>query len=194
MIEQNIQAEQPKQSLRLFIAVDMPPAVKEEVLRIQNYVKKKELLKGKFTAPDQIHITLKFLGDVPAELLPKIDGALKTIYLNTMKAQLGSLDLFSSGKIIKILFLNVVCPELSMLAKEIEERLGQWFEPERRPFVSHVTLARIKGVEDRERLAREINHCVVNPLSFEIDQFVLKQSVLLPEGPIYTDIAVYKLY
>ena len=192
-MRKNVAVEPPGQ-MRLFVAVDMPQTVVDEVRRIQDYFKKQELFNGRYTKPEDVHITMKFLGEVSTDLALQIDQALKTISCNGMHAHLSSLDVFSAGSKIKILFLNIICPELAVLAKQIDTALADLFAIEQRPFVSHATLARVKAVENREKLCAAINQFTVNKIEFTIDQFVLKQSELSTDGPTYTDIARYKLY
>jgi 2'-5' RNA ligase len=184
---------QETETLRLFIAVEMPPEIVHEVKRIQEYFKQKNLFKGTYAHIDGAHITLKFLGDVNQSAVEKINQALKTITYARMHAQLSNLDVFTAGSHIKIIFVAVICPELAELAKKIDDALLPWFEPEKRQFHSHITIARVKSVEDREKLLHEVNNFHVNKLECTIDNFVLKKSVLNSAGPSYTDVANYEL-
>ncbi len=179
------------QTVRLFIAVDMPQEVRQEIGRIQNYFKKRNLFNGKYTDAQHVHITLKFLGEVDSAMLPVIQEALGSIVFQSMPAHVGTVDVFASGNRIRVLFLYIICPTLTQLAKQVDTALSQWFEPEQRPFVSHVTIARVKAVDDRSKLINAVNVFSVSPIQFTINEFVLKQSVLLPAGPMYTDIERY---
>lgn len=187
--------------LRLFIAVELPQEVMDEVLRIQGYLKKRNVFEGKYTHQGGIHITLKFLGDTLAETLAQVTGALKafsgsiapTSEQRIVKARLGGFDIFSSGQDIKVLFLNVQCPELTLLVAQLDCLLAPWYKKEERPFVAHLTLARIKRVPDREKFFAVLQECAIKKLEFTIDRFVLKKSELTPEGPLYGDIATYGL-
>lgn len=173
---------------RLFIAIDMPDPISKEVKRIQSYFKSKELFKGTYPANNGAHLTLKFLGDVENEKIPVIETALRNIECTKMAAQLSNVGIFTAGRMIKVVYIDVICPELTLIAKQIDNALIQWFEPERRPFAPHITLARVKDVHDRELLLGEINRFQVNKLEFIIDHFVIKQSILSAQGPQYKDI------
>lgn len=197
--------------LRLFIAVELPQAVIDEVFRIQSYLKKRNLFEGTYTHQGGMHITLKFLGDTSPELLAQVTQALSLIGTPVilersrdavlaqehghmaLPCRVSGLDMFAAGQEIKILFLNVHSPELAVLVKQLDAALASWYTAEYRPFIAHVTLARVKRVPDREKLLAALTEFAVNQIDFTIDRFVLKKSELTPDGPIYTDIATYLL-
>ena len=121
-------------------------------------------------------MTLTFLGEVAPENLGPITEALRTITAPAMHARLGFFDFFVSRQEIKILFLNVWCPELTSLVAQIEQALVPWYTKEARSFVAHVTLARIKWAPDREKVEAVLQDFAVKKLEFTIDSFVLKKS------------------
>jgi len=182
-----------KDSVRLFVAVDMPDEVVQEIARIQDIIKQEALLEGKFVDPQQVHVTLKFIGRVSTEQVPLIEKALSAIKGEAMEAQLSSLDVFTAGNRIKIILLQIICPRLGYLAQKIEQALLQWCQAEKRPFVSHATIARIKRLENKERLLSLLRKLSVKPMQFTIDSFVLKESELSAKGPAYIDKVRYKL-
>ncbi len=179
--------------IRLFVAVDFQQVVIEEVQRIQTKLHRQRLFEGRFIKPDHVHLTLKFVGAVlEKELLP-IASVLKIISHPIMKAQLSNVDVFFVDNLIKIIYLGVICPELESLAKKVEEKLTPWVEPEQRNFVSHATIARVKRVEDKQRLLGVVRQLEIQSLKFTFKAFVLKQSVLSVEGPQYTNLETYML-
>ena len=78
-----------------------------------------------------------------------------------------------------------------MLAQQIERSLAKRFEPETRPFKSHVTVARIKGIDDMASFLSELDETVVPFVQWTINSFVLKRSVLGPDGPVYSELKRY---
>ncbi len=210
--------------LRLFIAVELPQPVIDELFRIQSYLKKRNLFEGTYTHSGGMHITLKFLGDTTQEQLAQVMHALSALAMPVigessrepvleqcpelpacvhestqghapmvLPCRISGLDMFTAGQEIRILFLNMHCPELAALVHKLDTALAQWYKAETRPFVAHVTLARIKRVSDREKLLVALQEFAVNKIDFTIDRFVLKKSELTSEGPIYTDVATYFL-
>lgn len=178
--------------MRLFIAIDMPSLVLTQAEQIQQHLKSLHLFKGPYTKLNGLHITLKFLGNVADADLSVVQNALRSVTFPPMHAKLGAVDSFSSGPRIKVVYLHLICPELAELAQVMDDLLPT-YPKEERDFNGHLTLARVKGVDDREKLLHAINAIGVPPLEFTISSFVLKKSELSPEGPIYTDVEEYKL-
>jgi 2'-5' RNA ligase len=82
---------------------------------------------------------------------------------------------------------NTICE----LQKQIDEALSPLFKKEK-DFQPHITLARVKTVENKKQFAELVKNLKVKPLKFEVKEFKLIQSQLRgPEGPLYTDSAVY---
>ena len=181
-------------SHRLFVAIELPQQVRDNLASICNDIAQKELFVGRCTRPENIHLTLKFFGEVTESVVPEIDAALKAISFQSCTARLGSLDVFSTRKKIRILFIQLLCPELVQLAQKIQDVFSDRFEPEDRLFKSHVTLARIKSIDNKKEFLREVDEITISPMQWSIDSFVLKRSVLTREGPLYTTIARYPLF
>ncbi len=180
---------------RLFIAIEIPPSVIKEVKRIQQFLKKEEVFHGRYVDPNKAHITLKFLGDVEESKIPMIQKRLHTIKHQQMRAHLGNLDLFKSGdtNAVRVIFLSIVSPELAEIAKWIDDALTGLIAHESRIFTPHLTIARVKEIADYDILADILDQFNVEPITFDITSFVLKQSKLSSDGPIYIDIECYKL-
>lgn len=179
---------------RLFIAIELPENVKKEINRIQCLLKQKDLFSGNYVDSQHAHLTLTFLGDVDESMIPEIKKRLQSIEYRPMKARLSNLDFFKSrAKTPKVIFINVECPELVDLAKQIDDALSGLFAPESRPFVTHVTIARIKGICDYAAFSDFIKTVNVESLEFDITSFIIKSSILTSNGPIYSDIEIYTL-
>ena len=125
--------------------------------------------------------------------MPLIEKALSVIKGEAMEARLGSLDIFTIRNRIKIIFLQIISPRLDQLAQKIEQALSQWGQAEKRFFVSHATIARIKRLKNEERLLDLFRKLSVKPIQFSINSFVLKESKLSSKGPVYIDKVGYKL-
>lgn len=178
--------------MRLFIAIDMPPEVIALAHELQNYFKELELFEGRYTNLNSMHITLKFLGDVDDGKVSELADRLKPVQFPAQPAYTGELGLFASHERSKILFLHMVCPALIELVLALDLLLPE-FAQEKREFINHVTLARIKSVHEKERLIETVETYQVPRIDFEITQFVLKRSELTADGPIYTDVAGFAL-
>jgi 2'-5' RNA ligase len=179
--------------LRLFIAVELPELVKQEIVRIQATLKQEHCFEGTYVDPKQAHITMKFIGSVSAYHGEAIKKALASISFNASCAQLGNVDLFCSDDTIKIVYVHVIAPELPLLAAALDTQLLDWCKPEDRTFTSHVTLARVKWVADKQYMRNVIAAFAIKPIGFEVNSFVLMQSILTQLGPEYKTLATFKI-
>lgn len=169
--------------MRTFIALEIPENIKEEIVKIQNKLPE---FKGKKTEYENLHLTLKFLGEVNEENLSKIENKLKQIKLGSFEAEINSIGMFSD-RIVWVRIRN--CEELQ---KEIDEKLKTLFEKEER-FMGHLTIARIKEIKNRKKFLEEIKKIRIPKIEFNVKKFNLKKSKLTRNGPIYEDIEIYNL-
>ncbi|MGE5529226.1 MAG: RNA 2',3'-cyclic phosphodiesterase [Patescibacteria group bacterium] len=173
--------------MRLFVAIWLPaPLARAALTRLEGL---RPGSRGvRWVKPDQLHLTLKFLGETQEGLLPSLEAALAgvasastPIYLG-----LGGGGVFPPAGPPRVVWLAVTPgPELADLAARVERALAPLgFAPERRPFRPHLTLGRAEAgaVFDRELLARELQ---TEPVM--VDKFSLVQSELRPGGAVYTN-------
>jgi len=177
---------------RLFIAVYLPGPVVDEVTRIQKELESPSLFKGRFTKPLNLHLTMKFLGEVSTGDVEPIRAALRDVSLPSFEATLGELGVFSGRGQIRIVWAHIAGEPIVDLQRRVDSALSPAFEPEHR-FMSHLTIARVKSIADRRRLLRTIDGFVMPGLEFAVTEFKLKRSVLSSAGPTYTDIDTYPL-
>lgn len=175
---------------RTFIAISFPEEVIEEIARVQEIVSGKAFT-GKITELNNLHLTLKFLGELDDNHLDKVKESLKKIKFNKFTVKLGALGTFARHGIPRIVWMKLESKELWELQEKIDlemKKLG--FEREER-FMAHVTLARVKYVEDKKGFREAIKSIKTKKIDFDVNDFALKKSELRKMGPTYTDIDVY---
>lgn len=181
--------------MRCFIAIDLSNEAKEELSRIQKEINgEAKLNKLKFVEPQNLHLTLKFLGEISDAQVNKIKEALKSISFEKFSAMLGDIGIFPSPSYIRVVW---ICLQPAQLLKELHDKIdstlaSSGFKKENR-FESHITLARVKTIKDKKTFAKQLQTLKVEPIEFSINSFILKKSTLTKEGPIYADIVEFKL-
>jgi RNA 2',3'-cyclic 3'-phosphodiesterase len=197
--------------MRAFIAIELDKKCTDEIVRIQKLLKKRALFDGKFTESVNLHLTLKFLGDVDDNKIEKIKKKLFEIKIREFDAELGEIGVFSKSlpekqgfsgsknlKIKKrflgarIIWIKLNGRGIFELQKEIDVKLKDLFKPEER-FMSHITIARVKKAGDTKGLIDYLRSIKPGKIRFKVKEFALKKSELLPEGPVYEDMENYKL-
>ncbi len=176
---------------RSFIALELPGEVINEIARIQKLIEKENLFKGKFTTTDNLHLTLKFLGEIDDERLETVKKRLESVKIEKSKAELGGAGVFSKDN-IKIIWIKLNGQGVLELQNKIDEVLKDLFSPEQR-FMSHITIARVKSVDNKQELLGFLEKITPKKLPFETDRFFLKKSELHSAGPVYNNIREYIL-
>jgi len=176
---------------RCFIALELPREAIDYIEQVQGLIKKKNLFYGKFTDPENLHLTLKFLGEIPEEKVKKVQEELRKVKISSFEAKLDELGFFSEHS-FRIVWMKLAGKQVWDLQLEVDKLTKEMF-PEEERFMSHITIARIKKVIDKKIFLEYIKNMKIKPIKFKISQFVLKKSELKPEGPIYSDIERYNL-
>jgi 2'-5' RNA ligase len=178
--------------MRCFVAVDMStPPVEACLHSLKNLHAPLRIV-----PPENLHVTLKFLGEVREDRLPEITAAMgKGLEkFKSFKASLKGLGVFPSMSYMRILWMGVDSKELIEMQHGLDaelQRLG--FRRDKR-FHPHLTLARIKtgrGLGDVREFLRRHEKDYYG--SVRVGKVELKESVLTPKGPIYSNIFVHKL-
>ncbi len=172
--------------MRCFISIDIPKEIKKEIAKIQDSLPEFE---GKMTEIENLHLTLKFLGEIDEEKVEEVKKRLKEINVKSFKTEINSIGVFSE-RFIRIIWLHLTnCNELQ---KEIDNALKDLFELEAR-FMSHLTIARVKNIKDKKKFLQELEKIKILGIRFVVGGFKLKKSELKPEGPVYSVLEEYKL-
>jgi len=175
--------------MRLFIAIEFPPEITERLSQAASSLPPRGLALVK---EENLHLTLKFLGEVEEDKLPSIISALEGCRSPPFPVSVKGVGAFPSERSVRVVWAGVEGKGLVELAGCVEsalEKIG--FQKEVRPFTGHITLARAKAKADvRGFLARfrdfDFGSCTISRL-------VLKKSTLTPKGPIYEDLHALEL-
>jgi 2'-5' RNA ligase len=178
--------------MRLFIAIDIDNDVCKAVAKLQQeLIGRLRNQKGlKWVEPENMHLTLKFLGEADESRVDEINAAVE-IACGDKKAFEFSLSTVGTfGRPAKVLWLGSEkqSDELVKLAADLEQALeGLGFEKEARPFSTHLTLGRIKdsGVDKNLRQVLK-NYQQVEIPAVSVDSVCLYKSQLTQDGPVYT--------
>jgi 2'-5' RNA ligase len=169
---------------RLFIAIDLPDAVKDDLTELCYGLRGVRWVKR-----DQLHLTLRFIGDVEDDLLDALSDALAQVRAAPFTFHLQGVGQFPPRGVPRVIWAGVKAPpDLQRLHGQIESALQPLgVEPEDRPFSPHITLARLKESPSPESLRQFFGrHIHFKTAPILVSRFVLYSSLLAPEGPTYT--------
>ena len=188
--------------LRLFVACELPSEMKAALTALQDALRRQGAPPVRWVRPGGIHLTLKFLGSVPAQrvtdicavLAPTVDG------IRPLQLSLGSLGTFGGRRGARVVWVGVNgdVERAAQLQRRVEEALARLgFPTEERAFSPHLTLARVPdhvGSAERERLW-DLTKALAAPeaASVTIREVSLMRSVLGPSGAVYERLAAFPL-
>lgn len=174
--------------MRLFIALELPEEVKEELLKVQKLLPEAKM---RPVGKEQMHLTLKFLGEVTPEKAERVKECLKKVELKPFRTCLSKIGVFPSESYIRVVWVGLEPEqEIVELQKAIDSSLEKDF-PKDKQFKAHLTLARVKFVKDKKAFVEGVKKIKATPISFDVKDFRLKKSTLMLTGPIYEDVAVF---
>ena len=173
--------------VRLFVALDFPPGVRER-LREPQAILKKSSARLSLVDPSIIHMTLKFIGEVSAEQADQIRESLRTLSYGSFGITIAGIGANNSRQ-PRVIWCTVSDGGKSAgLHDLIETALVPWGIPrDDRPFRPHATLARVRQY-DPSLLARMQEIPRKDYGSFTVQAWQLKKSTLTPQGPLYDTI------
>lgn len=181
-------------SFRAFMAVDVEcgPLLQEAITELKAHGR---ALKP--VSPSNVHITLKFLGEIFERTVPDIGSAIRSAVqgIPSFELRLVNVGVFPNKGVPRVVWVGMEGTEpLEKIAAALEEGcepLG--FPRERRPFSPHLTLARVREGYRPDVSGFLQEHQGQEFGSFRVDRIRLKKSVLTPAGPIYSDVQTFEL-
>ncbi len=185
--------------IRLFVAVEVEDAgLWRRILEFRDAVVSCALDGGiKPVEDENIHITLRFIGEVPESYVPKIVGCLRAVEsFESFRMTVRGVGAFPSVARPRVVWVGVGegAEALRRLRDSFEACLRPLAREDREEFVPHITVARVKGRYRPDCLAAYLRkYETVDFGTSPVTQVKLKRSQLTPKGPIYTDIASFRL-
>lgn len=185
-------------TIRVFVAVELPSKVRSALADLIEKLRDTQIPGLRLVRAEGIHLTLKFLGDVPKSQVESIVAAVSQAAQagRAFALELGQPGVFPNRNAPRVLWVGIggdLSPLLA-LHQQVEDALATLrFAKDRRGFNPHLTVARIRegsSKADRQRAAEAIFSTRVQPgLRIDVDSISLMQSTLLPDGAVYESLA-----
>jgi RNA 2',3'-cyclic 3'-phosphodiesterase len=179
--------------MRCFIAIEIPSEVKSAFVELQND------LRGAgadvaWTNPDNVHLTLKFLGEIDKKLVSKVEQVcLETISsMSPFNLSINRIGLFPNERHPRVLWIGLggEIETLEKLQERLDERLADiGFEIEEKDFQPHLTVGRIRSNKNLREMLKRSDGYSLPTLSFVVEEIVLMKSDLLSSGACYSELA-----
>ncbi len=179
--------------MRCFIAIALPEEVKASLAGIQQHLKKSGA-DLRWVKTDNIHLTLKFLGDIKEAGVTGIIQGLKGAcsHHRMFSIEISGIGTFPAKRSPRVLWAGIIAHgELVKLQSEIDEAMASLgFEPDTRDFSPHLTLGRFRSSRGKSALLENISMLEHDRFGlFDVRSIYLIKSELKPAGAVYSTIA-----
>lgn len=183
----------PMEAVRTFICLQLPAFARDRLASIQHRLRESGA-QVSWVRLQNVHLTLKFLGSVPANRLQDVVEAVQraAVPAPSIPLELSMLGCFPNRRAPRVVWAGLKqCPEeLRKLQKRVEKELvATGFPAESRPFSPHFTLGRVRSGRNVGKLVAAMQSERLEPLRFEVAEVVVMASRLHPSGALYTPIA-----
>jgi 2'-5' RNA ligase len=184
---------------RTFCAIELSAEVRERLAEhAQQLRQKNPEASASWSKPENVHLTLKFFGNVPAQNVAQISvaGSRVASEFSSFQIRIGGTGVFPRRSRPQVLWIGVEdsSGRLSDLQQRLEEEFArEGFAKEDRGFRPHLTIARLRRPEDARQLAEDHIQTKFGFIELPVNEFVLFRSELSPKGSIYTVISKHGL-
>ena len=175
--------------MRTFVAVEISDdKILDAIVKIQSEFK----IKATAVNKKNMHFTLLFLGEITEEVASSVRQALSTVVFKPIEVKFTHVGAFPNPRSPRVIWIGVdetSSKQLVELALQVEKKLGPLGFKSDKPFKAHLTIFRIKNRAD------DISHTIEKFKKIDLGKYTMtelkfKQSILTPNGPIYSDLQV----
>ncbi|MDH5447653.1 MAG: RNA 2',3'-cyclic phosphodiesterase [Candidatus Bathyarchaeota archaeon] len=176
--------------IRSFIAFDI---TSEEILKRLSEAQEKLVKTGadfKLVKPENIHITMRFLGNIQPNMVDRIHSEMEKVAFTPFDVEIRGIGAFPNLKYTRVVWAGIQkgAEKLEDIFNQLEPRLQELgFRPDKKGFSLHITIARIRTGRNKAELIRCVNELTSYEFGIlKVNCLKLKKSVLTPKGPIYS--------
>ncbi|MBC7121313.1 MAG: RNA 2',3'-cyclic phosphodiesterase [Candidatus Methanosuratus sp.] len=181
------------ESVRAFFALEISDDMRGRIADLEEEVARSGA-DVKVVEAENLHVTMKFLGEIPTSMVEEIAVAVEGIKARKFELEARGAGAFPDRRVIRVIWVGVGRGdgEATEIARKLDAALERFgFQKEKR-FVPHITVGRVRSQRNRDALLRILeDHAQTVFGTTLVDRLVLKKSVLTGKGPVYTDLKVF---
>ena len=186
-----------EETIRTFICIEIPTSIKQRIEALQRSLQRTDA-QVSWVKVSNIHLTLKFLGDVVASRIERLNGAVErgARAISQFEIEVGGAGCFPSSRSPRVVWIGLthVSETLARLHERIEDELAaEGFDRESREFSPHLTIGRVRAPHNARQLADALVSSGFGPECFRATEIIVMRSDLKPTGAVYSPLAIIKL-
>ena len=174
----------------------MSPEVRENLMKVEEELRQTRA-DIKLVERENLHFTVKFLGEIPESIVDEVDKRLGKLALMRMEVDVRGLGAFPDVRRPRVVWAGVSPHDLAPVSssgQQVIDALEGIGESDDRGFHPHITMARVRSPRNVEALGSVIRECAAKEFGRStITSLKLKSSILTPSGPTYRDVKEYAL-
>ena len=182
--------------MRAFLAFEVSAEVRENLAKVEEELKQTRA-DIKLVEKENLHFTVKFLGEIPETMVEEVDRRLGKLTLQRMEVDVRGLGAFPDLRRPRVVWAGVSPHDLASISgngQQVIDALEGVGESDDRGFNPHITVARVRSPRNVEALTSLIRECSAKEFGRStISALKLKSSSLTPNGPTYRDVREYAL-
>jgi 2'-5' RNA ligase len=180
--------------MRVFIAVELPNEIRTALADVQRDLRPLTD-SARWVTPESIHITLKFIGEVPEKRIDDVHAALTGLTWKEFTVTVRGVGFFPGNRSPRVFWAGMEAPTMQGLAEELDTRMERHgFDKEKRAFRPHITLARARDTRIDSSLVTGAAPYEEHDFgSFVVDRIFLFKSTLKSSGSVYEKLKEYTL-
>ena len=182
--------------IRAFLAIDLDDDLKPKINGIIREFKKSDA-RIKYVELTNLHLTLKFFGDIDTDGLDLLEDAIANVtsQYDSFKVKIKGCGAFPNNNHIKVIWIGI---DEDAVIRDLHDRLDEEFVrlgfDRDRKFSTHLTIGRMKSAKNKNKVKATIEELGdVEIGDMEVSHITLKKSTLTPAGPIYEDLKIFEL-
>lgn len=184
------------ETVRSFLAIEVDNDLIPQITDVQKEFKKTNT-RIKYVPQENMHLTLKFFGEIDGEMIEDISLAVEKVIKNYSSFDLNieNCGCFPNRNVIKVLWLGLrEGSPITSLQKDLDKEFRKLGFKKERNFISHLTIGRVKSPKNKKEIREKIDEFEnVKIGKMTVSRIHLKKSTLTPDGSIYEDIKVFDL-
>lgn len=176
--------------VRTFLALDIPDEIKGRIMDVEGRVERSEA-DVKLVERENLHVTMKFLGDVTDDTIEKIYRVMMGTREGKFEMEVKGTGVFPNQRMVRVLWVGIGAgsEKVTSIFRRLDAGTAELGFPQERHFTPHITIGRVRSPRNRDELIKAMEKYSSEKFgTTAVDRIVLKKSVLTPRGPIYSNL------